>query len=72
MLVGDAISAAACGAKDNPVIAPPALTLTSAVACCHHGFLAEGNKLTSFPIALWTVDAEGGLSRHADSCACGR
>jgi hypothetical protein len=24
----------------NPVITPPALTVTSAVACCHHAFLA--------------------------------
>jgi hypothetical protein len=23
----------------NPVIMPPVVTVTSAVACCHHGFL---------------------------------
>src|SRR6185437_16661305 len=33
------VSAAAPGAKLNPVITPLALTVTSAVACCHHGLL---------------------------------
>jgi hypothetical protein len=40
MLVGDLRSAAAPGTKENPVIAPPALRLTSAVICCHRGLLA--------------------------------
>jgi hypothetical protein len=39
-LDGDRTSAAALGAKEKPVMTPPALRLTSAVACCHHGFLA--------------------------------
>src|SRR5689334_21377417 len=38
-LVGEVIVAAAPGTKLSPVITPPALTVTSAVACCHHGFL---------------------------------
>src|SRR5689334_5568426 len=41
-LVGDAMSAAGLGTKENPVTAPPAPRLTSAVACCHQGLLAEG------------------------------
>ncbi|HKB29265.1 MAG TPA: hypothetical protein VKD26_00325 [Streptosporangiaceae bacterium] len=49
MPVGDVISAAGFGTTENPVMAPPALRLTSAVACCHQGFLTDGNKLTSFP-----------------------
>jgi hypothetical protein len=62
MLVGDEMSAAAAlGTKDNPVIAPPALRLTSAVACCHQGFLAEGNKLTSFLFALGSGAAAAGV-----------
>ncbi len=32
---------AAPGTKLSPVITPPVLTVTSAVACCHHGFLTE-------------------------------
>ena len=47
MLVGELISAAACGTKENPVMAPPALRLTSAVICCHRGRPAEGNEFTS-------------------------
>ena len=42
------MSTVALGAKENPVTAPPALRLTTAVACCHHGLPAEGNKPTSF------------------------
>jgi hypothetical protein len=38
---GDDRSAVAFGVKENPVTAPPALRLTTAVACCHQGFLAE-------------------------------
>src|ERR1700761_5592542 len=38
-LVGAVIVAAAPGTKLNPAIAPPVVTVTSAVACCHHGFL---------------------------------
>ena len=48
MLAGELISAAAFGTKENPVMAPPALRLTSAVICCHRGRLAEGNEFTSF------------------------
>ena len=47
MLAGELKSAAAFGTKENPVIAPPALRLTSAVICCHRGRPAEGNDLTS-------------------------
>jgi hypothetical protein len=41
--LGDVIVAGVPGAKFNPVITPPVLTVTSAVACCHHGrgFLTE-------------------------------
>src|SRR6266567_4970072 len=37
--VGDLKSAAARGTKENPVIAPPALRLTTAVTCCHQALL---------------------------------
>ena len=37
--VGDVISSTVPWAKANPVIAPHVLRLTSAVACCHVGFL---------------------------------
>ena len=47
-LEGEVMSTVALGAKENPVTAPPALRLTTAVACCHHGLPAEGNKPTSF------------------------
>src|SRR5579872_4415117 len=40
-LLGEVIAAAAPGTNVNPVITPPVLTVTSAVACCHHGFLTE-------------------------------
>src|ERR1700730_19146593 len=40
-LVGEVIVVAAPGTKLSPVITPPVLTVTSAVACCHHGFLTE-------------------------------
>src|ERR1700758_1132026 len=46
-LVGDVIVVAAPGMKLSPVITPPALTVTSAVACCHHGFLTERTGTTS-------------------------
>src|SRR6266581_4425993 len=39
ILVGDVISSTVPWAKANPVIAPHVLRLTSAVACCHVGFL---------------------------------
>src|SRR5580698_5490718 len=56
MLVGELMSAAAFGTKENPVIAPPALRLTSAVICCHRGRPAEGNEFTS---SLRIVRARG-------------
>src|SRR6266700_8085607 len=39
------------GAKFSPVITPPVLTVTSAVACCHHGrgFLAGCTDISSPP-----------------------
>src|SRR5215467_9614599 len=43
-LAGDRRSAAVCGTKENPVIAPPALRLTSAVACCHQGLPRGRNR----------------------------
>src|SRR5690242_21334676 len=46
-LVGEVIVAAAPGTKLSPVITPPVLTVTSAVACCHHGFLTERTGTTS-------------------------
>ena len=47
MLEGELKSAAAFGTKENPVIAPPALRVTSAAICCHRGRPAEGNDFTS-------------------------
>src|SRR5580658_662334 len=44
---GEVIVAAAPGTKLNPVITPPVVTVTSAVACCHHGFLTERTGTTS-------------------------
>src|SRR6266516_847130 len=41
-LAGDVSSAADWGTKESPVIAPPAPRLTSAVACCHQGLVADG------------------------------
>src|ERR1700761_5691619 len=46
-LVGEVIVAAAPGTKLNPVITPPVLTVTSAVACCHHGLLTACMSTTS-------------------------
>src|ERR1700755_2494380 len=46
-LFGEVIVAAAPGTKLNPAITPPVLTVTSAVACCHHGFLTERTGTTS-------------------------
>src|SRR5689334_18650361 len=40
--VGEVISSTVPWAKANPVIAPHVLRLTSAVACCHVGFLSVG------------------------------
>src|ERR1700730_2348926 len=44
------------GAKFSPVITPPVLTVTSAVACCHHGrgFLAGCTDISS-PLSLGTA-----------------
>src|SRR5712691_3408310 len=39
--VGDVISSTVPWAKANPVMAPHVLRLTSAVACCHVGFLTD-------------------------------
>ncbi len=49
ILVGEVRSAAAFGTKVNPVIAPPALRLTSAVACCHQGLLAVAKRTHLLP-----------------------
>src|ERR1700733_4844414 len=46
-LAGEIIVVAAPGTKLSPVITPPVLTVTSAVACCHHGFLTE--RMASLP-----------------------
>ena len=51
-LVGEEKSTAAFGMNEKPVMAPPALRLTSAVACCHHGLLAGCNEFTSSLMAL--------------------
>jgi hypothetical protein len=48
MDAGDVISATVPWAKVNPVIAPHVLRLTSAVACCHAGFLMGCTPITSF------------------------
>ena len=53
-LVGEVIVAAAPGTKLNPVITPPVLTVTSAVACCHHGFPTERTGTTS---PLWRLQS---------------
>src|ERR1700678_435180 len=52
MLVGDVISATVPWVKENPVIAPQVLRLTSAVACCHVGFLAKFTKSPSSTISV--------------------
>jgi hypothetical protein len=49
MLVGDVISATVPWVKENPVIAPQVLRLTSAVACCHVGFLTGITDSPSSP-----------------------
>src|ERR1700740_1610311 len=46
-LVAEVIVAAAPGTKLNPVITPPVLKVTSAVACWHHGFLTGRTGTTS-------------------------
>src|SRR5258708_22623289 len=50
MLVGDVISSTVPWAKANPVIAPHVLRLTSAVACCHVGFLTGCTRITFFRV----------------------
>src|SRR5260370_9148037 len=50
MLGGVARSAAPPGTKENPVMAPPVLRLTSAVICCHRGRPAT---LISSPHFRW-------------------
>ena len=58
-LVGDEKSTLAWGTNEKPVIAPPALRLTSAVACCHQGLLARCTGFTSSLMAqmqMWTAD----------------
>src|SRR3981081_1180963 len=54
-LAGDAMLAAVPGAKENPVIVPPALRLTRAVACCHQGFLAGCTESPSFQAGSGTA-----------------
>src|SRR5258708_26327591 len=49
------IVAAVPGAKLSPVITPPALTVTSAVACCHHGRRAESTAIVLLLPALGLV-----------------
>src|SRR5271156_977825 len=57
MLVGDVISATVPWVKENPVIAPQVLRLTSAVACCHVGFLAKftGSPSSTISVALYLL-----------------
>ena len=45
---GDVRSDTVPWARENPVIAPHVLRLTSAVACCHLGFLTECTDSPSF------------------------
>src|SRR5260221_7655594 len=52
---GVVIVAAVPGAKLSPVITPPALTVTSAVACCHHGRRAESTAIVLLLPALDVV-----------------
>src|SRR5260370_4257726 len=48
--VGDVMSSTVPWAKANPVIAPHVLRLTSAVACCHVGFLTGCTRITFFRV----------------------
>ena len=50
--VGDVMSSIVPWAKANPVIAPHVLRLTSAVACCHVGFLTGCTKSPSSTFRL--------------------
>src|SRR5215510_15089681 len=47
---GEIRSAREPGTNDRPVTTPPALRLTSAVACCHRGLAAGRNWYTSLRV----------------------
>src|SRR5580704_4137684 len=57
--VGDVISSTVPWAKANPVIAPHVLRLTSAVACCHVGFLTGCTESPSATFQLGYVARQG-------------
>src|SRR6185437_2750483 len=63
--LGLVIVPGAPGAKLSPVITPPVLTVTSAVACCHHGrgFLAGCTGIISPLQLLKRASATGRLGR---------
>src|SRR5271165_4693785 len=71
--VGDVMSSTVPWAKANPVIAPHVLRLTSAVACCHVGFLTG---CTESPSSAFGLDhlARGGprISPFSAPSACAR
>jgi hypothetical protein len=52
MLVGDIKSAGELGTNENPVTAPLAPRLTTAVTCCHRGLLAESTGF-AFLLMRW-------------------
>ena len=72
MLAGEETSADAFGTKDRPVTTPPAPRLTSAVACCHQGLLAEGNKPTSFLNARATAIPGKRSAAHGENVEFGK
>src|ERR1700730_13735930 len=69
-LVGEVIVVAAPGTKLSPVIMPPVLTVTSAVPCCHHGFLTE--RTASLPPFGGYSPIRGAQYASFFRVACGR
>src|SRR5271166_2882399 len=71
--VGDVISPTVPWAKANPVIAPQVLRLTSAVACCHVGFLTGCTESPSSTCRLGYVGLRGPpVSPFSAPSACAR
>src|SRR5580693_3244948 len=68
--VGDVISSTVPWAKANPVIAPHVLRLTSAVACCHVGFLTGCTESPSSTFDSAMPPAKGGLLPLPAPSAC--
>src|SRR6516225_76273 len=66
--VGDVISSTVPWAKANPVIAPHVLRLTSAVACCHVGFLSGGTGSPAFSSSVGPDECANG-ALNSVSCS---